>query len=114
MRKGAIKKQKRSGKLRYGVPEEMAAKMDAAYLGALDVIKRAGVVKVIDEVKVAPAVASGPLAAKAKQLEGKGKCEVIRTLALAFPDASVAQIRAALPGVNPSTVAIQVRKARVA
>lgn len=49
----------------------------------------------------------------AKTLTQKlGSCQTIRNVATQFMDASVAEIRSALPDLNPSTVSIQVKKAR--
>jgi hypothetical protein len=122
-RKAAKKKATRPG-FRYGLPAERADIMDKIYDGALAIIRKHGgasaempddVVRVRGKSPARTAAAvSGPLADAAKKLAGKGKCEAIRSLALGFPDATVAQIRAAFPDINPSTVAIQVRKARAA
>lgn len=51
-------------------------------------------------------------ASKDVQAQYPKATHLIRACALQFPDASVAQIRAALPQLNPGTVGIQVGRAR--
>lgn len=123
-----MKKPKSKGK-RTSLPgvAEMLKRADLVFQGALAVIKKNGIVRAREEplggdlvptykkgtgkTRIAPPVPE--IVAYAKG-EGKGlkKTHLIRAVALAFPTASVAEIRASLPDQNPATVGIQTRWAR--
>lgn len=119
-------KRKRKPKLlRDGPMAQMYAEMDRVYNGALEVIKRHPVTAIADT----GVVSSTPYRkAKSPRLAVEANPEIveyaqkhrstmkttalIRAVAASFPATSVAEIRASLPELNPSTVGIQVGKAR--
>ena len=116
----AFKKKAKRSTLRNGAMAEMFAEMDRVYEGALEVIRRHPVAGVKDDAqpraayKKAPRLAAAPSPEIVAYAKGSplGKTGLIRAVALAFPQATVAEIRASLPDLNPSTVGIQVGKAR--
>ena len=108
-----------------GISPEFRAAMDRAGEGALEVIRRHGAVRSREEPpKFVPAYKKGAGRAKLAPVnpeivayaQGEGSTlkttALIRAVASTFPAASVAEIRASLPDLNPSTVGIQVGKAR--
>lgn len=117
---------KRRGKplLREGPMAELYREMDRVYNGALEVIARHPVVGVgvSDDpdppraaYKKAPRLTSAALpeiAAYARTHHDLKLTGLIRAVATEFPKATVGEIRASLPDLNPSTVSIQVGKAR--
>lgn len=117
------------------IPTEQRAYMEYVYQGAAAICKKHGIVGPRDlthpneteapakltragKVKIAgpPKVvaASGDLVewVERNRSEYAKVTALIRAIALAYPDCSIREIRAALPDLNPSTVGIQVGRAR--
>ena len=102
---------------------ELLQRADMVYQGALAVIRKNGIVRAKTEVAAVdlPAykkasrkvgIANQEIIAYAKAHATLKKTHLIRAVALEFPTASVAEIRASLPGQKPATVGIQTRWAR--
>lgn len=116
------------------IPQEMWDHMTYVYNGAVDVARRAGIFdrmraeakgETTKGRKAAP-ITTEPRRARinatppaevvewvlGNQVKFDMPTHLIRAVAVQFPNASVAEIRAALPNLNPSTVGIQVGRAR--
>lgn len=111
------------------IPKAQRDYMDFVYEGALAVVKKHGIKPQSDEQRPAirksktagkvagPRVAAAPDPAIIEWVKKNGAkypltTHLVRAIAVEFRDAHVNVIRACLPDLNPSTVGIQVGKAR--